>query len=104
MLFRSKITAEMGSPCTWCVLSSSFLAFLLYHYCLPNIVYLLIFVVLDRLELEDQHRNRVYATLAFAREIEDFDNLVDPRHLFDCCLRPEPSKYVLEKNSLRREE
>ena len=28
--------------------------------------------------------------------------MVDPRHLFDCCLGLEPSEYVLEK--IRREE
>ena len=87
----------MGSPCAWYVLLSSSLAFLLYHCCLPNIVYLMIFVVLDCLELEDQHRDRIRAAFAFAREIENFDDLVDPRYLFDCCLGPEPSKYVLEK-------
>ena len=51
--------------------------------------------------MESQHRERVQATLAFAREIEDFDDMVDPRHLFDCCLGPKPSEYVLEK--IRRE-
>ena len=57
---------------------------------------------LDRPDLEDQYCHRVRATLAYAHEIEDFDDLVDPRHLYDCCLGPEPSKYVLEK--IRREE
>ena len=60
------------------------------------------FAALDRPDLEDKHRHRVCAALAYARKIEDFDDLVDPRHLFDCCLGHEPSKYVLEK--IRREE
>ena len=60
------------------------------------------FAALDRPDLEDKHRHRVCAALSYAREIEDFDDLVDPHHLFDCCLGPEPSKYVLEK--IRREE
>ena len=74
-----------------------FLYFLLYHHYLPNNVYLLIFVALDRPELEDQHRHRVRVALAFTYEIKDFVDLVNPCHLFDCCLGPEPSKYVLEK-------
>ena len=75
-----------------------FFCFPFYHYCLPNDVYPLIFVALDRPELiVFKHRNRVRATLAFAHEIEDFDDLVNPRHLFDCCLGLEPSKYLLEK-------
>lgn len=74
-----------------------FFCFLFYHYCLPNDVCLLIFVALDCLELEDQYRNWVRVALAFAHDIKDFDDLVDPCHLFDCCLGPKPSKYVLEK-------
>ena len=35
--------------------------------------------------------------LAYAREIDDFDDLVDPRSLSDCCLGPKPSKCILEK-------
>ena len=60
------------------------------------------FADLDRPDLEDQYRHRVRVAFAYAREIEDFDNLVDPHHLYDCCLGPEPLKYVLEK--IRREE
>ena len=78
----------------------TFIVFLdssLSNYCSHNTACLLIFVVSDRPELESQYRERVRAALAFAREIEDFDDLVDPRHLFDCYLGPEPSKYMLEK-------
>ncbi|KAL0003073.1 hypothetical protein SO802_016854 [Lithocarpus litseifolius] len=57
---------------------------------------------LDRPKLENQHRYQVRAAFAFTCEIEDFDDLVDPRYLFDCCLGPEPSKYTLEK--IRQEE
>ena len=60
------------------------------------------FATLDRPDLEDQYRHRVWAALAYAREIEDFGDLVDPHHLYDCCLGPKPSKYILEK--IRREE
>ena len=71
--------------------------FFLYHCCLPNNVYFLIFVALDHPELEDQHCSRVRVAFAFACEIEDFDDLIDPCHFFDCCLGLEPSKYMLEK-------
>ena len=71
--------------------------FLLYHHCSFNDVCLLIYVALDHPELEDQHLHQVHAAHAFAYEIEDFDDLVDPRRLFDSCLGPKPSKYVLEK-------
>jgi len=93
----------MGSSCAWCVLfivllnSSLFKFFFLY-----NPVFLLIFSVSDRPKLESRYCERVHSALAFAKEIEDFDDLVDPRHLFNCCLGPEPSKYVLEK--IRRKE
>ena len=61
-----------------------------------------LFTALDRPDLEDKHRHRVCAALAYACEIENFDDLVDLRHLFDCCLGPDPLKYVLEE--IRREE
>ena len=60
-----------------------------------NIVYLLIFVVSNHPELENQHHEWVRATLAFDQEIEDFDDLVDPRWLL-------PLNYMLEK--IRQEE
>ena len=52
---------------------------------------------MDRPDLEDQYRHRVRVAIAYAREIDDFDDLVDLRRLYDCCLGPEPSKYILEK-------
>ena len=39
------------------------------------------FVALDCLDLEDKHRHWVRAVLAYPYEIDDFDDLVDPRHL-----------------------
>lgn len=74
----------------------------LFNFCLHNPVSFSIFAVSNRLELEGQYCERVHATLAFAKDIEDFDDLVDPRHLFDYYLGPEPWRYVLEK--IHREE
>ena len=93
----------MGGPSTWCVFPLSSFVFLSYYRdCSSNDVFLLIFAALNHLDLEDRHRHRVRTALAYTCEIEDFDDLVDPRHLFDCYLGPEPSKYVFEK--IRRKE
>ena len=62
-----------------------------------NPFFLLIFAVSNHPKLESQYHERVHSAIAFAKEIEDFDDLVDPRHLFNYCLGPEPSKYMLEK-------
>ena len=48
-------------------------------------------------KLEDRYQGRVQAALEFALTIDNFDDLVDPRHLYDCCLGPEPSAFVLKK-------
>ena len=47
------------------------------------------FAALDRPDLKDQYHHQVRAAFAYAREIEDFDDLVDLRHLYDCCLGPD---------------
>ena len=61
-----------------------------------------LFVVFDRPKSEDCYQGRVQAALEFALTIKDFDDLVDPRHLYDCCLKPEPSAFMLKK--IAREE
>ena len=97
-----KITAKMGSSCAWCVLFIVLLNSSLFNFCLYNLVFLLIFAVSDRPKLESWYREWVCLALAFAKEIEHFDDLVNPHHLFDCYVGLEPSKYVLEK--IRRKE
>ena len=57
---------------------------------------------LDRPDLEDQYRHRVRAVLAYACEVDDFDDFVNPRQLYACCLGPKPLRYVLKK--IHREE
>jgi len=47
--------------------------------------------------LEDLYQGRVQAALEIALTIEDFDDLVDPHHLYNCCLGLEPSAFVLKK-------
>ena len=91
-----EVIIEMGSSTAWCVLSSFFLI-------LSSKIYLckhcstLYFAVSKCSKLESQYCDWIRAALAFVREIEDFDDLVNAHHLFDCCLGLEPTKYVLEK-------
>ena len=60
------------------------------------------FVVKERPELESGFDERVQAAVEYARTIEDFNELIDPRTLARHCLGPEPSLYVL--SALDREE
>ena len=71
----------------------SFISWLLVRRCFPSEF----LTALNCPDLEDRHHHRVWVALAYAYEIEDFDDLVDPRRLFDYFLGPKPSKYVLEK-------
>ncbi|XP_050260106.1 uncharacterized protein LOC126705254 [Quercus robur] len=56
-------------------------------------------IVKDRPELEARFAKRVQAALEYARTIEDFGELIDPRTLARHCLGPEPSLYVLKMTS-----
>ena len=47
--------------------------------------------------MEECYQGRIKASLEFALTVDDFDWLVDPRRLYECCLGPEPSTYVLKK-------
>ena len=95
----------MGDPVAWCVCSSrdAPLSFSFFfntgHYSDPCI---LPFAVKERLDLESKFDERVQAAVKYARTIEDFNELIDPRTLARHCLRPEPSLYVL--SALDREE
>ena len=55
------------------------------------------FAVSERFELKDRYQGWVQAAPEFSFMIEDIDDLVDPRHLYDCCFGPEPSAHVLKK-------
>ena len=50
----------------------------------------------ERPDLESQFEERVQEAIKYARTIDDFDELVDPRTLARHCLGPEPSLYVLQ--------
>ena len=63
---------------------------------------LLYFAVKKRPELESKFEEWVQETIKYARMIDDFDQLIDPRTLARHCLGPKPSLYVL--SILDREE
>ena len=63
---------------------------------------LLYFVVKESPKLESKFKKRVQAAIKYARTIDDFDELIDPRMIARHCLGPEPSLYVL--NTLDRKE
>ena len=56
----------------------------------------------ERPDLESKFNERVQAAVKYARTIEDFNELIDPRTLTRHCLGSEPSLYVL--SALDREE
>ena len=87
---------KMGNSAATCVLSSFFLVLSSMIYLCKH-CFILCFVVSKHPELESQPRDRIQAALDFAHEIEDFDNLVDPRRLYAHSLGPQPTEYVLEK-------
>ena len=89
----------MENPLSWCVplpfhLTNCFnLSFSNSPACFANS---------DRPKSKDRYQGKVQTTLEFAFTIEDFDDLVDLCHLYDCCLGPKPLAFVLKK--ITREE
>ena len=69
---------------------------------IPDLFLLLHFVAKERPELESRFDERVQAVVEYARTIEDFNELINPRTLARHCLGPKPSLYVL--SILDREE
>ena len=63
---------------------------------------MLSFAVKDHPELEAKFEERVQVAIKYARTIEDFGELIDPRTLAHHCLGLEPSLYIL--STLDREE
>ena len=60
-----------------------------------NFSFAVVFAVKDHPELESKFEERVQAAIKYARTIDDFGELIDPRTLARHCLGPEPSLYVL---------
>ena len=52
--------------------------------------------------MKEHYQGRIKAALEFALTVDNFDELFDPRHLYECCLGPEPFTYVLKE--IAREE
>ena len=54
-------------------------------------------VVKRRPKLKSKYQDRVEKVIEYARTIESWEDLVDPRMLAFYCLGPDPSPYVLRK-------
>ena len=80
-----------------------FIAFLISLFFFLSFFFLFFFffffvlAVADRPLLEERYQGWIKAGLEFAVTVDDFDDLVDPRCLYECCLGPEPSVYILKK-------
>ena len=92
------VATEMGSPFSWCVSLFFFIKQIVFNFTIFLISTLPpFFAVTDCPLLEEHYQGRIKATLKFAFRIDDFDELIDPRHLYECCLGLEPFAYVLKK-------
>ena len=70
---------------------------------IPSLLtFLALCAVKRRPNLKSRYKQRVEATIEYAKPIDNFDNLVDPHTLALYCLDPEPSAYVL--GTIEREE
>ena len=97
----------MENPESRCAVFSTNPSFILLYTFLSSLT--LLFVVSCTVErqpkLKRRYRQHIEATIEYAKTIDDFNDLVDPRTLPLHCLGPEPSAYVLhtieieEKNS-----
>ena len=53
----------------------------------------------DRPSLEEHYQERIRVTLEFALIVDNFDELVEPRFLYECYLGTKPSAYILKKTA-----
>jgi len=77
------------------------------HCFFPHFVFHLVLFILSLLNfwapcavkrrpnLKSKYKQHVEVAIEYAKSIDDFDDLVDPRTLALYCLGPEPSTYVL---------
>ena len=92
------VAMEMGSPLSWCVPLFLFIKQIVFSFTIFLISFLPpFFTIVDPPLLEEHYQGWIKATLEFALTIDDFDELVDPHCLYECCPGPEPFAYVLKK-------
>ena len=85
----------MGNPRLRCVhVSSCLFIFVLYVWSSLTACSFS-FAVKKRPKLKSKYRGRVQKATEYAKTIESWDDLLDPRTLSFYCLRPDPSPYVL---------
>uniref|UniRef100_A0A7N2RB25 Pentatricopeptide repeat-containing protein n=1 Tax=Quercus lobata TaxID=97700 RepID=A0A7N2RB25_QUELO len=55
--------------------------------------------VANRPLLKEHYQGRIKAALEFALTIDNFNEMVNPCRLYECCLGPKPSTYILKEIS-----
>ena len=83
------------------LLVSLFLIDCFEFYFFSNLFFVSSFAVANYPLLEEHYQGRIEAALEFALTIDNFVELVDPRRLYECCLGPKPSAYVLKEIALQ---
>ena len=84
------------------LLVSLFLIDCFEFYFFSNLFFVSSFAVANYPLLEEHYQGQIKAALEFALTVDNFVELVDPRRLYECCLRPKPFAYILK--GIAREE
>ena len=70
-------------------------SFFFFFWFVANLSVCCVCTVKKRLKLKNRYKRHVEAATEYAKTIDDFDDLVDPRTLARHCLSPKPSSFVL---------
>ena len=91
----------MGNPKLRCVnVSSLLLIFFLLMW--PSLTPLVVSLAVKRRpKLKSKYQGRVENAIEYARSIESWEDLVDPRTLAFYCLGPDPSPYILRNIDIK---
>ena len=82
------------------LLVSLFLIDCFEFYFFSNLFFVSSFAVANCPLLEEHYQGQIKAALEYALTVDNFVELVDPRCLYECCLGPKPSAYVLKEIAL----
>ena len=84
-----------ASPLSFFVLLLYIYIYIYIYIIVANFPVCCVCVVRKRPKLKSRYRNRIKATIEYAKTIDDFGNLVDPQTLARHCFGLEPSAFVL---------
>ena len=91
----------MGNPELRCVNVSPRLLIFILLIC-PSLTFVVISLAVKRRpKLKCKYQDRVEKAIEYARTIESWEDLVDPRTLAFYCLGPDPSPYVLRNIDIK---